>query len=43
VQSVGVGSFQITAAGLFVLAAVVVAAVSYRLAVRRFDRYSPPM
>lgn len=43
VESVGVGSFQITAAGLFVLAAVVVAAVSYRLAVRRFDRYSPPM
>ncbi|WP_435073744.1 hypothetical protein [Halorubrum sp. HHNYT27] len=42
VQSVGVESFQIAASGLLMLGAVVVTALSYRLAVRRFDQYSPP-
>ncbi|SFG86678.1 hypothetical protein SAMN04488063_3151 [Halopelagius inordinatus] len=42
VQSVGVEAFRLTASGLLVFGAVVVAALSYRLAVRRFDRYSPP-
>lgn len=42
VQSIGVESFQFTAAGLLVLGAVVVPVLSYRLAIRRFDRYVPP-
>ncbi|MFC4542478.1 hypothetical protein ACFO5R_11150 [Halosolutus amylolyticus] len=42
VQSIGVDAFQLTASGLLVFGAVVVAALSYRLSVRRFDRYSPP-
>ncbi len=42
IQSIGVGRFQFAASGLLVVGAVVVAVVSYRLAVRRFDSYSPP-
>ena len=42
VQSVGVGTFQFAVSGLLVLGAIVVTVVSYRLAVRRFNRYSPP-
>jgi hypothetical protein len=41
VQSVGVESFRLVAGSLLVVGAVVVAVLSYRLAVRRFDRYSP--
>lgn len=40
-QSVGVEAFRLAAGGLLVVGAVVVAILSYRLAVRRFDRYSP--
>lgn len=42
VQAIGVEAFQLTASGLLVVGAVVVAPLSYRLAVQRFDRYSPP-
>jgi len=42
VQSLGLGSFRLAAGGLLVVGAVTVAAISYRVAVRRFDRYSPP-
>lgn len=43
VQSVGIEVFRLTAGSLLVLGAFIVAVVSYRLAVRRFDRYSPSM
>lgn len=42
-QSVGVESFRLVAGGLLVVGAVIVAVLSYRLAVRRFNRYSPPL
>lgn len=42
VQAIEAETFQLGAGGLLVIGAVVVAAVSYRLAVRRFDSYSPP-
>jgi len=42
VQSVGLATFRLAAGSLLVLGAVVVAGLSYRLAVRRFDQYSPP-
>jgi hypothetical protein len=42
VQSVGLDTFRLAAGCLLVLGAVVVAVLSYRLAVRRFERYSPP-
>jgi hypothetical protein len=43
VQSVSIESFRLVTGGLLVVGAVVVAVLSYRLAVRRFDRYSPPL
>jgi hypothetical protein len=43
VESVGVESFQLAVGGFLVLGAMVIAALSYHLAVRRFDRYSPPI
>ena len=43
VQSVSGESFQIVGGGLLVVGAVVVTVLSYRLAVRRFDRYSPSL
>jgi hypothetical protein len=42
IQAVGAETFQFAASGLLVVGGVVVAVVSYRLAVRRFDGYSPP-
>jgi hypothetical protein len=42
IQAIGVERFQLGAGGLLVVGGLVVAVVSYRLAVRRFDRYSPP-
>ena len=42
VQTIGVERFQLGASGLLVVGGLVVAAISYRLAVRRFDGYSPP-
>ena len=42
VQSFDIESFRLAAGSLLVLAAVIVAVLSYRLAVRRFERYSPP-
>ncbi|SEP31263.1 hypothetical protein SAMN04487948_1444 [Halogranum amylolyticum] len=42
VQAIGVERFQLGASGLLVIGGIVVAVVSYRLAVRRFDSYSPP-
>lgn len=42
IQSIGIGSFRLTAGGLLVLGAVIVAVASYRLAIHRFDSYSPP-
>jgi hypothetical protein len=42
VQAIGVERFQLGASGLLVVSGLVVAVVSYRLAVRRFDGYSPP-
>ncbi|WP_311172296.1 TetR family transcriptional regulator [Halobellus ordinarius] len=42
IQSIGLESFQLTAGGLLVFSAVIVAVVSYRVAIRRFDSYSPP-
>jgi hypothetical protein len=41
VQSVSGEAFQLVGGGLLVVGAVVVTALSYRLAVRRFDQYSP--
>jgi len=41
VQSVGIEAFRLAAGGSLVVGAVVVAVLSYWLAVRRFDRYSP--
>jgi hypothetical protein len=43
VQSVGAESFRLVIGGVLVVGAVAIAWLSYRLAVRRFDRYSPPM
>jgi hypothetical protein len=43
VQAVAVEPFRLLAGGLLVGAAVVVAGLAYRLAVRRFDGYTPPM
>jgi hypothetical protein len=43
IQSVAVGSFRLAAGGLFIVGVAVVLVVAYRLSVRRFDRYSPPM
>jgi len=43
VQSVSGESFQIVGGGLLVVGAVVVTVLSYQLAVRRFDRYSPSL
>jgi ABC-2 type transport system permease protein len=41
VESLDVQSFRLIAGSLLVLGAIIVAGVSYRLAVRRFNRYSP--
>lgn len=43
IQSSGLESFRLTVAGLLILSAFVVAGISYRVAVRRFDNYTPPM
>ena len=43
VQSVSGESFQLVGGSLLVVSAVVVTVLSYRLAVRRFDRYSPSL
>ncbi|WP_323192504.1 hypothetical protein [Halostella sp. PRR32] len=43
VQSVSGESFQLVGGGLLVVGAVVITVLSYRLAVRRFDRYSPSL
>jgi hypothetical protein len=43
VQGVGVELFRSTALGVLLLGGIVIAVTSYRLAVRRFERYSPPM
>jgi len=42
VQSIEIESFRLVAGGLLIASAIVVAVLSYQLAVRRFDRYSPP-
>jgi hypothetical protein len=42
IQSIGTDSFRLIAGSLLVLGAVLVAVISYRVAVRRFDSYSPP-
>jgi hypothetical protein len=42
VQAIGVESFRLGASGSLVVGGLVVAVVAYRLAVRRFDGYSPP-
>lgn len=42
VQSINLESFRLTAGGLLIFSAVIVAVVSYRVAIRRFDSYSPP-
>lgn len=42
VQSIGIETFRVAAGGLLILGAIIIAVVSYRMAVRRFDRYSPP-
>ena len=42
IQAVGAETFQFAASGLLVVGGVVVTVVSYRLAVRRFNGYSPP-
>lgn len=41
VQSVGIESFQVACGGILVLGGLVVAVAAYRLAVRRFEGYSP--
>jgi len=43
IQSSGLESFRLTVAGLLILSAFVVAGISYRVAIRRFDNYTPPM
>lgn len=43
IESVTVETFQTSASGVLILGAVIVAVVSYRFAIRRFDSYSPPM
>jgi hypothetical protein len=42
IQSIGIDSFRLTAGGLLVVGAVTIAIISYLVAVRRFDSYSPP-
>lgn len=42
VQAMGIELFQFTSGSILVLGAVVVAALSYRLAILRFERYTPP-
>lgn len=41
IQSSGLESFRLTAGGLLILGAFIVAGISYRLATRRFDTYTP--
>jgi hypothetical protein len=41
IQSIDLESFQLIAGGLLVVGAVIVAVVSYRAAIHRFDSYSP--
>ena len=43
IQSSGLESFRLTVAGLLIRSAFVVAGISYRVAIRRFDNYTPPM
>lgn len=43
IQQVGVGTFQLTAGGFLVLCGLSCAVISYRLGVRRFEQYTPPM
>ncbi|MFC7251808.1 hypothetical protein ACFQJ5_18595 [Halomicroarcula sp. GCM10025324] len=43
IESVTVEMFQISASSVLILGAVIVAVVSYRFAIRRFDTYSPSM
>ncbi|WP_255152890.1 hypothetical protein [Halorarius halobius] len=43
IQSIGTDSFRLTTGSLLVVGAVTVAILSYWVALRRFDSYSPPM
>lgn len=43
VQSTGLASFRLVTVGILVVGAVGVSMLAYRLAIRRFDRYSSPM
>ncbi|KTG11346.1 hypothetical protein [Haloferax profundi] len=43
VQGIDIDLFRRTAGGLLLLGGILVAVLSYQLAVRRFERYSPPM
>ena len=42
IQSLGFETFRITMGAILVLGALIIVTVSYRIAVRRFDSYSPP-